>query len=55
MLLNWLCGGMTTVGLLVQFLLERRRAKAQGSAKGKGQRPRPAQPRRRDDPEHDAW
>jgi MFS family permease len=48
-LLNWLCGGMTTVGLLVQFLLERRRAKAAGSGKGKGQKPRAAQPRRRED------
>jgi hypothetical protein len=45
--LNWACGGLTLLGMLVQFYLERRRKRP--AARAKDTRPRPA-PRKREEP-----
>ena len=47
--LNWICGGLTVLGLLVQFLLERYRIGPLGPAKGRGQKSRSSPPRKKDD------
>jgi hypothetical protein len=46
-LLNWVCGGLTLAGLLMQFLLERRKGK--GTGEKNRNRPRSGPPRRRDE------